>query len=178
MKKFNVQKKEVEGKTFYYLDVGSADHNRTCFRLWISPRLVQRDETGEFISFPVIGGKVEKTPRGNLVLRPSPGFWVAYFLVECGYRGGSDFEVLSPQLGEGDIFPFVEYESPLGRLGISRGGLINVPYPTSLKIKWVRTGRLYGSPPEGVRIISPDGEEVDLDFLPDGLEALEELQNL
>ena len=179
MKRFEVRFKEDEqGRRFPYIDVGAEDHGRPSFRLWVSGRLVQREDDKCYVVFPVHGARIERTERGSLVLRPAEGWSVYYLVVPCGFRGDSGFEILEPQGTE--LFPFKKYHSPRGSLGVDHGALVNVPddtdgRPQPVKYRWERTGRLYGAAPEGISIVKPDGTVEDFDWVPDGLEALQEL---
>jgi len=190
-------KEDEEGRKFPFLDFGAEAHGRTSFRLWVSGRLVKHEtvknydssnpinriiaeeigmpekEEHYYIEFPMKNAKIFRTQRGNLVLRPNEGTTVFYVFVPCGYRGESEFEILSDYY---ELFPFEIYESPRGRLGISRGALVNAP-TAPLVYRWERTGRLYGKPAEGVTIITPGGEEKVFEDVED-LEELEELRGL
>jgi len=169
-----LQYKEDEQHNKYpYLDVGAEFHGRISFRLWVSGKLVQKDEDGkDIIRFP-LQARIVKTEKGSLVLQPSQEHVVYDFLVPAGYRGDSRFEILAPDTVE--VFKYKEYASPRGNLGISEGALVVVPGNAPLKYKWFRSGRLYSSAPEGITILTPDGEEKEIDEVPDGLEALAEL---
>jgi hypothetical protein len=162
-----------KGNRFPYINIGREDHGRPSFRLWVSHSLVQTDpENGEFITFPV-AGKVIKTEKGNFVLKPEKSYVTHDIYVECGYRGDSDFEILEPK--DAQVYAYEVYSSPRGSLVFSRGALVTVKN-TVLKYRWKRTGRLYGEPSEGITIISPDGKKEDFEYVPDGLEALQELE--
>ena len=170
--KIRVEKKEVEGKTFYFLDVGEEEHGRPSFRLWINGQLVQSgDGDGEYISFP-IHGRIIRTEKGNYVLRPEQGWNTFRVGVPCGYRGTSTFEVLSKGA---EVFPFESWMSPQGNLGISKYALVSIP-SDKVKVRWERDGRLYGDAPRGISIYYSDGKVEKVDGLPDGLGALEELK--
>lgn len=174
MKRRDVQYKEIDGNRFYYIDVGSGAHGKVSFRLWLSDKLVQRDENGLlFIEFP-LQARIVKTEKGNYVAKPGPGIIYDVF-VDCGYRGDAEFMVETDdpeilQLG------YVVYGSPIGSLGISRGALVYVPSGKPITVRWKRTGRLYGSAPKGITKYLPDGtiEELDgTDDIGDILNALE-----
>lgn len=168
--------KQVEGKTFYYWDVGYERHGRRSFRLWINGRLVHYDEQNRpFVEFPVVGARIIRTAQGSLVLRPGEGVVYDVF-VGAGYRGSGDFEVLAPEGAE--EYRYKVFRSPQGSLGVSRGALVCVPPGEKLVIRWERSGRLYGNPPCGIKILYPNGEETDLEHIPDGLQELRELESL
>jgi hypothetical protein len=167
-------KEDEKGEKFYFIDVGSEDHGRPSFRLWVSAKLIIRDENGrDIIKFPV-NATIVKTEKGSLILKPQENFTVRYIFVNCGYRGGASFEILEPK--EAQIFEFREYRSPRGNCGISKGALVVIPKGTVLKYKWKRTGRTYGGPTEGITIQYEDGKEVDFEGIPDGLEELENIK--
>lgn len=176
MEKIYVNFKEDEkGQKFYYQDFGSETHGKISFRLWVSSKLLTEDEKGKFFDIPLKNAKIEKTPKGNFVLKQGDG--VVYDVyVRSGYRGGSSFEILSPK--EFELFKYKIYHSQLGSLGVSSGALVYIPKIEPLKYKWTRTGRLYGAPSQGITVITPEGEFKEFDMLPDGLEALEELKQL
>lgn len=168
-----VGKKEAEGKVFYYIDVGSEDHGRKSFRLWVAGSLIEREEKDgraiEFITLPREGVEVKKTEKGTLVLKKGPYNMFDIF-VPCGYRGGSSYEFLSPvEL----VLPYEVYRSERGSLGVSKGALV-LTKEGYVKYKWKRTGRLYGEPGQGVSIVYVDAriEEVS------GIEDIEELEEI
>ncbi len=159
--KREVKFKEFEGNRFYYIDVGSGAHGKISFRLWISSKLVQRDEKGSlFIEFP-LQARIVKTEKGNYVAKAGPGIIYDVF-VDCGYRGESSFEV---EVDDPEILKlgYVIYHSPIGALGVSRGALVYVPSGKPIIVRWKRTGRLYGSPAKGITKYYPDGTVEELD---------------
>lgn len=175
MEKVSFREDEV-GNKYPFIDFGSETHGKKSFRLWISGRLLEKDEEGNYIiTFPKRKAKIEETSKGSLVLRSAEDTMVYDVYVRCGYRGSSDLEILTEH---GDIFQYWEYRSPRGNLGISKGVLVNAPDGQSLKYKWKRTGRLYGNSPEGITIIMPDGKTKEFEDIPDGLAALQELLTL
>ena len=179
-----VSYKEADGAKFWFLDLGAESHGRTSFRLWVSHKLVQsreeEDWRGEkilknFLTFP-LEATITKTQKGGLVLKPAKNEFVYDILVECGYRGSSSFQVLSP--AEFTVYSYYIYHSPRGNCGVSDGALVHVPSDDPLKIRWEKTGRLYGGPGQGVEIYYPDGRVEGLEMLCDGLEEVEELKGL
>jgi hypothetical protein len=177
MKVVKVSFREDEaGNKYPFLDFGSETHGRISFRLWVSGRLLEKDEEGNYvITFPKRNAKIEKTEKGNLVLRPSDNTMVYNLLVRCGYRGSSKYEILSEH---GDVFEYEIYHSPRGKLGISKGALVNTPNDKPLKYRWEITGRTYGRPDNGITIVMPNGEEKEFEEVPDGIESLNELPKL
>jgi hypothetical protein len=174
--KVYIDKKEIEGKTFYFKNYGDGYHGSIDFRLWINRKLVKVDEEGkEYIELPCENARIIKTEKGNLVLRSCEGWTVFNVGVECGYRGASNFEILEPQNCE--IFKYEIYHSPVGSLGISTYGLVNSPSP-KIKVKWERSGRLYGRASKGIVICYADGRMEEIEDIQDGLEALEEIEKL
>lgn len=174
MARYTVLAKVAGDDEFPYIDVGSGYHGRVSFRLWVSHKLIQKTEDGgRYIDFPV-EAYIKKTEKGSLVLKPSDEHVVFDVYVKCGYRGGSGFEILSPYEASYD---YEIYHSPVGRCGISNGALVVVRKDDlPLKVRWHRNGRLYGAPAEGIRFYHADGRVDELDMLPDGLEAVEELK--
>ncbi|MEM2741052.1 MAG: hypothetical protein QXD95_02775 [Nitrososphaeria archaeon] len=172
-KRILVGKKEAEGKIFYFADIGSEDHGRKSFRLWVSSSLVEREEKDgmeiEFITLPREGVEVKKTEKGTLVLKKGP-YNMFDVYVPCGYRGGSNFEFLSPvEL----VLPYEVYRSERGSLGVSRGALV-LTRESFIKYKWKRTGRLYGEPGKGISIVYVDGKKEELSDIED-IEELKEV---
>jgi len=179
VKEVNLKFKEAEGKRFFYMDVGSEVHGRPSFRLWVSGRLVQEEIKDDqikhyYLKFPVINAGIVRTEKGTLVLRPAQDTVTYNVLVSCGYRGSSSFEVVSPEMTQ--VYLYEEYSSPLGNLGVSQGGMVVAPLG-SIKFKWERTGRLYGSAPTGITKLYPDGREETIDRVED-VEDLNELGQL
>jgi hypothetical protein len=176
VKRVNLKFKEAEGKKFFYMDVGSETHGRPSFRLWVSGRLVQKEteDSHYFLEFPVLNAGISRTEKGTLVLRPAQDTVAYNVLIPCGYRGGSYLEVVSPEMTQ--VYLYEEYSSPRGNLGVSQGAIIVAPLG-SIKFKWERTGRLYGSAPTGITKLYPDGREETIDQVED-VEDLKELSQL
>lgn len=178
VKRLPLKYRETEGKKFFYLDIGSETHGRPSFRLWVSGRLAQKvtkdDQVHYFLEFPVVNAGIVKTEKGTLVLRPMPDSVAYNVMVSCGYRGKSSFEVVSPETAQ--VYPYKEYSSPRGNLGVSQGGIVVAPLG-SIKVQWERSGRLYGATPSGVTIVHPDGRKETIDQVEDA-EDLAELGQL
>lgn len=148
-----VKVKETAAGTFYFIEVGSEAHGRISARLWVSARLVEDRGKEKAITFPA-PARIERTPRGTIILKPSHDHLTYYVLVPCGYRGSSTVEVIEPTPVES--IPFNIYRSPIGSLGISRGVLVVVP-AGPVRYRWTRSGRLYGSASRGITTLYPDG---------------------
>lgn len=178
VERLSLNYRETEGKKFFYLDIGSETHGRPSFRLWVAGRLVQEETKDNqvyyFLKFPVLNAGIVKTEKGTLVLRPMMDSIVYNVLVPCGYRGSSSFEVVSPEGAQ--VYPYEEYSSPLGNLGVSQGGIVVAPLG-NIKVQWNRNGRLYGRAPSGVTTIYLDGREETIDRVED-VEDLNELDQL
>jgi hypothetical protein len=121
--------------------------------------------------FPVRGARVEQKGEDVLVLKPDKGRNVFYFVKECGYRGSSRVEVVD--CGGCKVFKFWVYRSPRASLGASEGVLVETP-GNMVKVKWSRTGRLYGAPAKGVTMLYVDGRVSELPV--DDEELLSELE--
>lgn len=147
-----MQVKIVEGKEFRYQDFGSETHGRSSFRLWISKKYPTPPEG---LNFP-ISGDLKVTDKGTNILIPSSEKVVYDIFVRCGFRGESRFEILSPE--EVKMLKYFIYSSPRGNIGVSAGALVVADKATPLKIKWKKTGRLYGSPASGISVYYPDGK--------------------
>jgi len=174
MQKEYLSTKTFNDKQFFYLDFGKETHGRISFRLWVNRKLVKRDnENKPYIEFPISNAKIIKTEKGNLVLRPSEGWNTFDLFVECGYRGSSAIEILQPE--DAEKYTYSIYRSPLGSLGVSEGKLVCAKADKVI-FRWKKTGRLYGKPSRGITVCYLDGREEELDGLPDGLEAVQELE--
>jgi len=175
MSRAYLKQKEFEGRVYHYLDVGSEEHGRKTFRLWVNHDLINFDGKGEaYIEFPVLG-KIVRTEKGSLVLRPISGWRVYDVGVACGYRGTSEFSVLKPEPSEYELFGYRIFYSERGSLGVENRALINTK-ADSVMIKWYRDGRLYGDAPQGITVYHFDGRVETIDEVPDGIEALGELE--
>ena len=170
-----LQCKSMDGKRFYFIDFGSEAHGRTSFRLWINRQLVKETDEGAELNFPVVNACIEKTQKGSYVLRPKQGYTTFDLFVPCGYRGSSELEILQPE--PIILLNYYKYRSPRGSLGVGEGAVLSVKGDT-VYYKWHRYGRLYGSPPQGITIARADGTTEELDGLPDGLEAMKELEDM
>jgi hypothetical protein len=148
----SVKVKESEGTKFYYIEV---EDSRSAHRIWINPSYHKKElEKLERKYFNSVfrNSRVEKTSKGNLVIKQGSNN-VFLVRVRCGYRGSSEFEVLSNVLS---VHKFDFKHSPNGALGISEVGLIETP-EDFVKIQWRRSGRLYGEPSKGISVIKIDG---------------------
>lgn len=161
MDRLKIYKKETPEGIFYFADLGSELHGRISFRLWVSSHLVERDEYGdEFVSLPA-RAVIIQTPKGNWVLKSSDKHLTFAVGRECGYRGGSEYKILTPVKTE---VQFEVWSSPRGNLGVSRYALVSVQTENMpLKYKWERYGRLYGSKPVGITIVEKDGTTSTID---------------
>lgn len=173
--KVYVEVREADGHRFPYVDIGAGFHGRPSFRLWISEKLLSQAEGGkEFLAFPARAAVV-KTEKGSLVLRPAEDKTTYNILVDSGFRGGAELEVLTPGA---EVYRYEEYASPRGNLGISSGAIVVVPATAVLKVQWSRTGRLYGASAQGVTFLYPDGREETVDFLADGIEDFDQIKKI
>lgn len=172
---FGVAFRELEGKRFYFTEIGRGRHYKPSIRLWVSKAFVKEiDEERYRIEFPVENGRIFRTEKGTLVLRPQNGWKVHYIYVECGFRGSSSIEILEPT--DAEIFKFQNYHSQKGSLGVSEGMLVNVLENQIIKYSWSRSGRLYGKPSKGICVVMPDGSEKGIeDVNHDELKELESM---
>jgi len=131
-------KEDEVGNKYPYLDIGCETHGRVRIRLWVSGRLLTKEDDKYYLQFPVVNAKIFKTEKGNYVLRPAQGFAVHVYSIPCGFRGSSYIEILEPK--DAEVFEFKSYRSALGRLGISTGVLIVTKADAVIKVKWWRTG--------------------------------------
>jgi len=165
--KVGLIEKQIEGKTFFLWRVGSEDHEKPSFCVWVSPRLVETDEDGEpFITLPASNVDLQKGKK-DFILRPGNRNLFNVF-VRCGYRGSSQVSILSP----GEVYHYYVFSSPRGNLGVSQGALV-LTTEDSVKFSWERTGRLYGATPTGTSIIHLDGTEEQIESEEDALASLE-----
>jgi len=162
-----LQIKDTQLGRFYYLDWGNEDHGRISFRLWVYHKFVETKENDGLqtpcLALPktrisLVQGKRPRT----LILRPGDRNLFEIF-VPCGFRGGAQFEILTPVAA---VYEYLVYRSERGSLGVSRGALV-VTDQDAVTYRWQRTGRLYGDSPEGTTTIFIDGsveevEETDL----------------
>lgn len=174
-----VRQKKTDIGVFHYADVGSGYHFKPSFRLWISSKLVQKvrsEITGKeklVVKFPC-KARIHTTEKGTKILKPDNEYTTYNVFVQCGYRGGSDFEVLEPANVE--VHRYVVYESPRGAIGESRGALVVVEGQRPLKVRWYRGGRLYGGPSKGITIYYPNGKVDRFEDVEDLDELVKELE--
>jgi len=166
MRRIWLEEKTADGKVFYFAKIGSELHERPSFILWVNPGLIKREENGLFIEFPLANAELTKGKK-SLILRKGERNVFDVF-VPCGYRGESWIEILTPA----DVFGYEIWKSPRGSLGVGRGALVCTSAPM-VKFSWKRTGRLYGSSPEGISIVHLDGREEQLEFEEDALASLD-----
>jgi hypothetical protein len=155
----NIKQKEVENKNFYYIDLGGSYLTK---RIWINPKYFEKELK---LSKETIGilknAQLETTSKLNHVIKIGENN-LFFVLARCGYRGSSEIKVISNYI---NIVNFFYYHSPRGNLGISDGAIIETK-EDKVKIKWYRSGRLYGEPDKGLSIINSNGkidELIDLE---------------
>lgn len=167
-----VKVNEVEGKRFYYVDLGE---ERNSQRVWINSLYFEEELKNKLESNETIGilknAKIEKTLKGNYVIKKGTNN-LFFILVKCGYRGSSYIEVLSEY---SNLVKFSYYHSPRGNLGISDGAIIETSQD-NVKIEWQRDGRLYGEPDKGVSVIKVDASVESVDNI--DIEELKEINNI
>jgi len=158
-----LEEKEVEGKTFYLLKVGRADHGKPVYRVWVQPSLVvyakdrwSGDREFPQLTLPARGVELVKGQKDLILRRGEKNLFI--FHVACGYRGSSDFELVEPA----EVFPFVLYRSERGSLGVSRGAMVLTDKEV-VRLRYRRSGRLYGASPSGQAIIHLDGKVEELE---------------
>ncbi|MBD3195333.1 MAG: hypothetical protein GF317_09775 [Candidatus Lokiarchaeota archaeon] len=161
---------DEKGNKYPYVDIGKGRHSKIFFRLWISKELISESNNRHYIYFPIMA-TIEETDKESLVLKVSDKFTTYDIFVKCGFRGHGEFEILSPYK---EKFDYKIYHSQLGNLGISGGALVTSSENT-IKYRWEKSGRLYGKSNHGITIINQDGKVSEIDEIPDGLEALDEL---
>ena len=169
MARKEIKTKEMNGTKFPYIEIGGGGHYRP-ERIYVSAKLISKDEKGkEYIKFP-IRAYIHKTERGTLVLRPHNTHIIYYVYAPRGYRGRGMAEPLTSIVNKAEDY---YYHSPRGSLGASH----EVLYETDgrdLYVRIKRTGRLYGAPSSYILHLTPDGKEEEIEELPDGLEELQE----
>jgi hypothetical protein len=150
------ERKEVNEKEFFFIKMGKETHGKPSFILWVSPKLI--DQSKSYISFPINAQLI----KGNkdYILKPTNNshLYVFDIWVECGYRGSSNFEILTPY---NLVVYYYEYKSQLGSLGVSKGALIETT-ETQVKIRFSRSGKTYGKAKEGILVFKRDGTVEEL----------------
>ena len=162
-----VQFIERDGQKFYYIDVGWGCHGKKFFRLWISSKLVEKDEEGrEWVTVTGKGRRIIKTEKGNFVLKPDHEYNVFNIGWKCGYRGDSFYEILNKEVIEIEL-PYQIWDSPLGRIGISDYALVSTK-SDRVAVNLRRTGRTYGEPKRKVveYYINEKGEQAERELPP------------
>jgi hypothetical protein len=173
-----VKQASFYGEEIYYIDIGSEEHGKPSFKLWVSSELVMDGITHEGVVFPA-HADIVKTKSGELVLVPSNKTATYYFYVKCGYRGVSHYEVIVPpdtwqeKNKRMDKYPFKIYDSPRGNLGINEGAIVVVEPRDDIIVKWIRTGRLYDTPRKGITILYRDSNKQELPNVDDYTKILE-----
>jgi len=163
--KWEVERREFEGKELFLMKVGSLWFGEPDFLVWVSPKLVtQTAEDGCFLEIPAEGVELVRGKK-DLIIRPGKRN-LFNVIAPCGNCGDSEFEVLTP----GEIFDYEVWSSR----GNSRGALV-ITESSSVKFKWRRNGETYGAPREGFSIINIDGSRTDIEGNEeDALASLEE----
>jgi hypothetical protein len=158
--KVYLEKKTVDGKEFFYLPLG--ERRDQFIILWVSSVFVKTDEKGHhYIEFPVENCTLKKGKGRGLILKPGDKH-LYKVLIPCGYRGrGYINEVSSGGDDNPEIFKFSEFRSPRGNLGIDAGALI-LTSADKVKVFWSKTGRLYGAPDHGIKVLYLDGRVEEL----------------
>ena len=165
-----VQSKEYEGKRIYYVYVGYEDHGKPTAKVFVHEDCLTKDR-----DVRLVGSRLKRTEKGNYVIVPDPDYFIAVVGWECGFRGKSSCELLTPV--EERITYWV-YRSERGSLGMSKYALVSVKKDQTVKAKLSRTGRTYGHPKSALQVIKVDGDEVKADFLPEEAQEDQELMEM
>jgi len=145
-------------KKFYYTFFEDKS-SKTIF--WINPKY--RDELKEEQIRGVFkNATLYKTDKGNYVVRKGRNY-LFFIFIKCGYRGGSNINVLSYNT---NMAEFCFFHSPKGNLGISTIAVVETPQDF-VKFQWKRSGRLYGNPASGISVVYSDGRIETLDNISD-----------
>jgi len=173
MKRYYVSEKTAEGQTYYYIYVGSETHGRPTYTMWVSKSLLKADEQGRlFLEFPVHNCNIAVGKKQSTLILKHGNSNLYHFVIECGYRGSSSIdEIITEEPVQ--TFYFEEFASERGSLGISHG-VLALTRANKIKIKWHRSGRLYGKPASGITILHLDGSIENLEGVEE--EDLEELK--
>jgi len=153
--RFEVQTVEKEGKKFHYVDFGREVHDKPSFRLWINPKCLPEEGT---LDFPLLSVKLIMTKKGTPVLTPSEDSFTVIAGWQCGFRGRSYLEVITPK--EATVRKFYQYLSPRGSLGISEYAVVSAPKDKVLRVRIWRDGRLHGAPAELIQEWTVVGEQI------------------
>jgi len=160
---------ERDNKKFYYVDFGFGYHGKPYFRLWIASKLVEQDENNFYATITGRGKRIVKTEKGNYVLIPDPDYYCVFNIGwKCGFRGFSDYEILSKAKAVVELeLPYEIWDSELGSLGQSRYALVSTK-SDRLIVKLTRTGRTYGKPKKRVveYFIDSTGEQNERELPP------------
>jgi len=160
MSRYLVQVKEVQPDLrFYFIQVGKREYFRPHRTIWLTPKLIRNERGEEFVEFP-LKGKIVVTEKGTVKLLSSAEHTTYDVFVGCGFRGESTFEVLDPVVAKID---YVNFHSERGSLGVSRGALVTVDGERPLRVRYTRSGRLYGAHATGIKIFYPDGRVEDFE---------------
>jgi hypothetical protein len=156
--KLYVSEKTAEGQTYYYCHIGSERHGRPTYIMWVSKSLLKSDEQGRlYLEFPVPHCDIKQGKKESTIILKHGGLNLYKFTIECGYRGESHIdEIITEEPDQTQSFYFYEYASETGSLGVSQGALI-LTRSLKVKIKWHRSGRLYGKPASGITVLYGDG---------------------
>jgi len=162
---YPVKVKQVEGGRFLYIEVGRREYFKPHRIVWIDPKLVTKGRDTDVVKFPA-RARVVTTEKGTIKLVADEDHVTFDVFIPCGYRGSSHIELLHPV--DATVVDYVRYESERGSLGASKGLLVTVRNGEPVKVKYVRTGRLYGAPSTGIQVHTLSGvEDVPVDDLSD-----------
>lgn len=132
-----------------YIKIGSEDHGKPSYKLWLSKSFLSQADEGGNLVFP-LKGRIKVTEKGSLVLKRDDNFWVYDYFCPCGFRGDSKIIIKNPK-NEYTAFYYYVYSSQRGSLGVSQGALIVTSH--KIVINWERTGRLYRKAANGIAIL-------------------------
>ena len=163
------QSKETEGGRIYYLNVGYEDHGRPTAKVFVHSDCIENGEVR------AMGCTLKKTGKGNYVIVPDKDHFVAVVGWESGFRGASDYSILTPV---SISLPFKVYRSERGSLGVSKYALVSTGKDEMVKAKLTRSGRTYGKAKTAVQVIKVEGEEIKETLLPSEAEEDQELIEL
>lgn len=141
---------------YYYTPLGDHGHGNPAQLLWVGKSYKIPEENLNLLQGDIIEGKK------NLILIPG-NKWIFKIVLEAGFRGQNENITVGNEVNKYYIYPI--YRSPRGNVGIDDLILIVADKNTAtINVKYVRSGRLYGSDPEVNAVIKLP--EMEIAYLP------------
>jgi len=146
--------KEIDGNTLYYVDINFfTPHQETIYRIWTEKSFLTKKYGHLYLNLPVKNCDIKKCKK-DLILK-NGDLNLFFVVLESCFNGQCTIDEVICDNPE--LFFITHYDSKSKSLLISHGALFVLTKSDFVKVKWYKSGRLYGTPSKGNTIFHIDG---------------------